>query len=101
MRVLRFPPFAILAALGLAFPASGADQAVSAAVQSARPAGPLDVNLRTDMGRDVHLRMETAYSTQDLGNRLTREQQEKLDTIRSEAPSKFQILSCLFPQQIA
>ncbi len=57
--------------------------------------------MRTDTGRDVHLRLETAYSTQDLGSQLTHEQIEKLDTIRSEAPDKYQILSCLFPRQIA
>jgi hypothetical protein len=45
--------------------------------------------------------METQYSTQDLGAQLTTEQIEKLDTIRAEAPSKYQILSCLFPRQIA
>jgi len=57
--------------------------------------------MRTDSGRDVSLRLDTQYPTQDLGNRLTTEQIEKLDTIRSQAPDKYQILSCLFPQQIA
>jgi hypothetical protein len=76
-------------------------QDVPAPVQALRQAGPLDIRMRTDTGRDVSLRMETAYSTQTLGNRLTTEQIEKLDTIRAEAPDKYQILSCLFPQQIA
>jgi len=57
--------------------------------------------MRTDTGRDVHLRLEEQYPTQELGNRLTTEQIAKLDTIRAEAPDKYQILSCLFPQQIA
>jgi hypothetical protein len=64
-------------------------------------AGPLDLQLRTDTGRDVHLRMETDYTTQDMGRQLTTEQIDKLDTIRAEAPDKYQILSCLFPRQIA
>jgi hypothetical protein len=64
-------------------------------------AGPLNVELRTNSGSDVHLRLDTDYITQEPGNRLTNEQIEKLDTIRSEAPDKYQILSSLFPQQIA
>jgi hypothetical protein len=70
-------------------------------VQGLRQAGPLNVELRTNTGSDVHLRLDTDYITQEPGNRLTDEQIEKLDTIRSEAPDKYQILSSLFPQQIA
>jgi hypothetical protein len=66
-----------------------------------RQAGPLDLKMRTDTGRDVHLRLEDQYTTQDMGSQLTTDQIEKLDTIRAEAPDKYQILSCLFPQQIA
>jgi len=80
-------------------------QAIPTPVQALSPAlaqaGPLDLQLRTDTGRDLHLRLETQYTTQDLGNRLTTAQIEKLDTIRAEAPDKYQILSCLFPRQIA
>ena len=81
--------------------AASAQEAIPASVRSLRQAGALDVQMRTDMGRDVHLRLEEADTTQDLGNRLTGEQIEKLNTIRSEAPDKFQILRCLFPRQIA
>jgi hypothetical protein len=49
----------------------------------------------------VHLRLEEQYTTQDMGTQLTTEQIEKLDTIRAKAPDKYQILSCLFPRQIA
>ena len=70
-------------------------------VRDLRQAGPLDIQMRTDTGHDVHLRLDDQYTTQTLGNRLTTEQIEKLDTIRAEAPDKYQILSCLFPQQIA
>jgi hypothetical protein len=57
--------------------------------------------MRTDAGHDVHLRLDTQDTTQDLGHNLTTEQIEKLDTIRAEAPDKYQILSALFPRQIA
>lgn len=70
-------------------------------VQATPQAGPLDVQMRTDTGRDIHLRLDEQYTTQDLGNRLTTEQIDKLDTIRAQAPSKYQILSALFPRQIA
>jgi hypothetical protein len=76
-------------------------QDIPPAVQGLRQAGPLNIQLRTHTGSDVHLRFDTDYPTQDPGNRLTDEQIEKLDTIRSEAPDKYQILSSLFPQQIA
>lgn len=76
-------------------------QEIPPPVQALRQAGPLDIQLRTDTGRDVSLRLETQYTTQDLGNRLTTEQIEKLDTIRAEAPGKYQYLTCLFPRQIA
>jgi hypothetical protein len=78
-----------------------AQQDVPAPVREIQQAGPLDIQMRTDTGRDVHLRLDQQYSTQTLGNRLTTEQIEKLDTIRAEAPDKYQILSCLFPEQIA
>jgi len=81
--------------------AQDAQQEIPPAVQELRQAGPLDVQLRTDAGHDVHLRLDEQYPTQDLGNRLTTEQVEKLDTIRAEAPDKYQILSSLFPRQIA
>jgi hypothetical protein len=81
-------------------PAS-AQQDIPQTVKDLRQAGPLDVQMRTDSGHDVHLRLETQYPTQDMGKQLTTEQIEKLDTIRGEAPDKYQILSCLFPQQIA
>jgi hypothetical protein len=81
-------------------PAS-AQQDIPPAVQAVRQAGPLDIQLRTDTGRDIHLRFDEQYPTQDLGDRLTSEQIEKLETIRAEAPDKYQILSCLFPRQIA
>jgi hypothetical protein len=85
---------------GLLFSAV-AQQDIPPAVQAVRQAGPLDVQMRTDAGRDVHLRLDTQDTTQDLGNHLTTEQVEKLDTIRAEAPDKYQILSALFPRQIA
>ena len=91
---------ALAALLAPALPASAQD-AIPAAVQQLRQAGPLDLKMRTDTGRDVHLRLEDQYTTQDMGSQLTSEQIEKLDTIRAEAPDKYQILSCLFPQQIA
>lgn len=78
-----------------------AQQDIPPSVQAVRQAGPLDIQMRTDAGHDVHLRMEEQYPTQDMGNQLTSEQIAKLDTIRSEAPDKYQILSCLFPRQIA
>jgi len=80
---------------------ANAQQDLPPAVQAVRQAGPLDLQLRTDAGRDVNLRMDTQYSTQPLGTHLTDEQIEKLDTIRSQAPDKYQILSSLFPRQIA
>jgi hypothetical protein len=89
-----------LLAVSVALSAS-AQQDVPPTVQHVRQAGPLDIQMRTDSGRDVNLRLETQYPTQDLGKQLTTEQIEKLDTIRAEAPDKYQILSCLFPQQIA
>jgi hypothetical protein len=76
-------------------------QDIPPTVQDLRQAGPLNIELRTHTGSDVHLRFDTAYPTQDPGSRLTTDQIEKLDTIRSEAPDKFRILSSLFPQQIA
>ena len=96
------PVLALIAAFASwpLLPAS-AQQDIPPAVQSLRQAGPLDLQMRTDAGRDLHLRVEEQYTTQDLGNRLTTEQIEKLDTIRAEAPDKYQILSCLFPRQIA
>jgi hypothetical protein len=72
-----------------------------AAVQQVRQAGPLDVQMRTGSGDDLHLRMETQYATQDMGSQLTTDQIDKLDTIRAQAPDKYQILSSLFPRQIA
>ncbi len=87
-------------AVALTFRAFGQEE-IPPPVQAVRQAGPLDIQMRTDAGHDVHLRMETQYSTQDLGQQLTTEQIEKLDTIRAEAPDKYQILSCLFPRQIA
>jgi hypothetical protein len=78
-----------------------AQQDIPSPVQAVRQAGPLDIQMRTDAGRDVNLRLDQQYTTQDLGNRLTTEQIEKLDTIRAEAPDKYQILTCLFPRQIA
>lgn len=92
---IAFAALAVLPALTLP---SHAQQDVSPSVQQA---GPLDIQMRTDTGRDVHLRMETSYATQDMGRQLTTEQVEKLDTIRAEAPDKYQILSSLFPRQIA
>ena len=89
-----------LFAVSIALPV-WAQQDLPPAVQHLRQAGPLDIQMRTDSGRDVNLRLETQYPTQDLGKQLTTEQIEKLDTIRGEAPDKYQILSCLFPQQIA
>ncbi|MGA3171569.1 MAG: hypothetical protein ABSE62_11220 [Chthoniobacteraceae bacterium] len=77
------------------------ERQIPESVQSLRQAGPLDVQLRTDTGRDVHLRLDEQDTTQELGDRLTTEQIAKLDTIRAEAPDKYQILSCLFPRQIA
>ena len=97
MKALHLALVAVLALTPHLHLCAQEDQAVTASPQ----AGPLDVQLRTDTGRDVHLRLETQYSTQDLGNRLTTEQIEKLDTIRAEAPDKYQILSALFPRQIA
>ena len=76
---------------------SSAQEAIPAPVQAVRQAGPLDVRLRTDVGPRHPLRLDTQYSTQDLGKRLTPEQMEKLATIRAEAPSKFQILTCTLP----
>jgi hypothetical protein len=81
--------------------ASGLPALAQQPVQATPQAGPLDIQMRTDTGRDVNLRLDTQYPTQDLGNRLTTEQIEKLDTIRTEAPDKYQILSALFPRQIA
>jgi hypothetical protein len=78
-----------------------AQQDIPPAVTALQQAGPLDIQMRTDTGRDVHLRLDRQYSTQTLGDRLTTEQIEKLDTIRAQAPDKYQILSALFPQQIA
>jgi hypothetical protein len=78
-----------------------AQQDIPPSVQDLRQGGPLDIHMRTDTGRDVRLRLDEQYTTQDLGSRLTTEQIEKLDTIRAEAPDKYQILSALFPQQIA
>jgi hypothetical protein len=95
-------PAALIAFLapGILFTAS-AQQEIPPTVQAVRQAGPLDIQMRTDTGHDVHLRLETQDTTQDLGNNLTTEQIEKLDTIRAEAPDKYQILSALFPRQIA
>ena len=93
---IAFAALAVLPALTLA---GHAQQAIPASIQQA--GGPLDIQMRTDTGRDVKLRMDTSYTTQDLGKQLTTEQIEKLDTIRAEAPDKYQILSCLFPRQIA
>jgi len=76
-------------------------QDIPPSVQDLRQAGPLDIQMRTDAGRDVHLRLDQQYPTQTLGARLTTEQIEKLDTIRAEAPDKYQILASLFPEQIA
>ena len=87
--------------IGLLCASAAAQEGVPPEIDGVRAAGPLDIRMRTDLGRDVHLRMEPAYSTQTLGDRLTEEQIEKLDTIRAEAPDKYQILSALFPQQIA
>jgi hypothetical protein len=98
------PSFLAVLALLLATPLlrlSAQQQDNYLPVQATPQAGPLDVQMRTDTGRDVHLRLDEQYTTQDLGNRLTTEQIEKLDTIRAEAPSKYQILSALFPRQIA
>jgi len=81
--------------------AQQAQQEIPPTVLALRQAGPLDLQMRTDAGTDVHLRLETDYPTQDMGKQLTTEQIEKLDTIRAEAPDKYQILSCLFPRQIA
>lgn len=78
-----------------------AQEVIPPSVAETRQAGPLDVQMRTDAGRDVHLRLETQYATQDLGSQLTTGQLDKLETIRAEAPDKFRILSCLFPEQIA
>jgi hypothetical protein len=98
---VKTPGLSALAALAV-LPAltlpSHAQQEVSPSLQQA---GPLDIQMRTDTGRDVNLRMETSYATQDMGRQLTTEQIEKLDTIRAEAPDKYQILSSLFPRQIA
>jgi len=97
-RGFSIPLLAIAAMLCLR---ASAQEEIPPAVQNLRQAGPLDIRMRTDAGRDVHLRLEEQYTTQDLGNRLTTEQIEKLDSIRAEAPDKYQILSCLFPRQIA
>ena len=70
-------------------------------MQQVRQAGPLDVQVHTDTGKDVNLQLENQYPTQDMGNKLTTEQIDKLDTIRAEAPDKYQILGSLFPRQIA
>ena len=80
---------------------ASAQEEIPAPVQQLRQGGALDIQMRTDTGRDVHLRMENQYTTQDFGNQLTAEQLEKLNTIHAEAPDKFQILSSLFPRQIA
>jgi hypothetical protein len=85
---------------GLIFSAT-AQQTVPPAVKAVRQAGPLDIQMRTDAGHDIHLRLDSQATTQDFGNNLTTEQIEKLDTIRAEAPDKYQILSALFPRQIA
>jgi hypothetical protein len=63
--------------------------------------GPLNIDLRTDTGRDVHLEWDTFYITQTLGARLSTEQIEKLDLLRTEAPEKFGLLQHLYPQQFA
>jgi hypothetical protein len=84
----------------LVFPAD-AQQAIPPAVTAVRQGGPLDIQMRTDAGRDVHLRLDSQATTQDFGNNLTTEQIANLDTIRAEAPDKYQILSALFPRQIA
>ena len=94
-----FAALAVLPALTLRLFAQQGE--VPSPVQDVRQAGPLDVQLRTDAGKDVNLRMETDYPTQDMGKQLTTEQIDKLDTIRAEAPDKYQILSTLFPRQIA
>jgi hypothetical protein len=57
--------------------------------------------MRTNAGSDVHLQFDTDYPTQDPGDRLSDEQIANIDTIRAEAPDKYQVLSSLFPQQIA
>jgi hypothetical protein len=100
---ISLPLFAFTLAASLAFArcASAQDDTIPPSVKTLRAAGPLDLQMRTDAGRDIHLRLETQYATQDMGAQLTTEQIEKLDTIRSEAPDKYQILSCLFPRQIA
>lgn len=66
-----------------------------------RQGGPLNIDLRTDTGRDVHLEWDTFYITQTLGTRLSTEQIEKLDLLRTEAPEKFHLLQHLYPQQFA
>jgi hypothetical protein len=99
MKTLHQGLFALIALGGVV--SLYGQQDIPPSVQSLRQAGPLDVRMRTDTGRDVHLRLEQQYTTQDLGTQLTDEQIAKLDTIRSEAPGKYQILSCLFPRQIA
>jgi len=98
-----FPVLAIAAACvgaGLC-PGASAQEEIPSAVQQLRQGGPLDIQMRTDTGRDVHLRLETQYTTQELGTSLTTEQVENLKAIRAEAPDKYKILSCLFPRQIA
>lgn len=98
---MRLIPASVLLAFGSAVHPASAQQDIPAPVQALRQAGPLDIQMRTDTGRDVNLRLDEQYTTQPLGNRLTTDQIAKLDTIRSEAPDKYRILSCLFPRQIA
>jgi hypothetical protein len=86
----------ILAALALGTIASAQDLLLPGP-----QAGAADIHIPTDAGNDVHLKLDPQYTTQDFGRQLSTEQIEKLDTIRSEAPSKYQILSALFPEQIA
>jgi hypothetical protein len=97
--ILAITAASALCAAAQEIPPSPQDLPPSA--QELRQAGPLDVQLPLDTGDDLHLRLDTQYSTQDFGNQLTTEQIEKLDTIRAEAPGKYQVLSSLFPRQIA
>ena len=87
-------------ALGALLPACGQEN-IPPQVRNLSQASALDIQLRTDTARDVHLRLDKEYATQDLGDRLTTEQLEQLDTIRAEAPDKYQILASFFPSQIA
>ena len=101
--MVKTPGFALAAIGAVLTPAhfATAQQSIPPAVQQVQQSGPLNLQMRTDTGTDVHLRLDTQYPTQDLGNRLTTDQIEKLDTIRAQAPDKYQILSSLFPQQMA